>query len=586
MSRAHIAQGDPRAARRQLPIAAGLVALAALSGCGHAPTSAPTGPTLETDAAAACAALAGTTVPAARIVLPGLVSGDARLESAALVAATPLAVAPAGPTPAARVQPALPAHCRVLGQIAAVDPRAEPIRFQVNLPVAWNGRLLQFGGGGFNGTLITALGHVPGMPYHLPGPLAQGFATVGTDSGHQSKPGEPPQAFALNDEMLVNFAHAAYPKVRNVAVEIARRAYGRAPQRHYFVGSSEGGREGLLLAQRYPQAFDGIFSRVPVIHWTGLQFAGARNGLALMDGGWLSPAQVRRVHEATLAACDTLDGLADRVIAHTQACLQRFDPATLACPAGASGDDCLTPAQVRAVRTLRSPFEFPYALANGLQRYPGWGIGGEDTPAQGPTGGWRAWWTGQAGPAVPPAPPPASGIAWYYGAGALQYFYARDPQADPRRITPDSVAARVREVSALMDATQPDLSAFHARGGKLIVLEHLSDYAQSPFAGIDYVQSVQQRLGEATTRSFLRLFTAPGVDHVGTGAPALVDLLGPLVAWVERGEAPADLRLVEQVVLAAPFPQQRSRPLCEWPAWPRYRGTGPADSASSFECTR
>lgn len=554
----------------------------ALTGCA----SAPSGPTLATDAGGVCAGLAGATIAPERIVWPGLASGAARVDSAKLVDASPLTVAPGGPTPAARVQPALPAHCRVVGQIAPLDPKAQPIRFQVNLPVAWNGRLLQFGGGGFNGTLITALGHIPGMPYHLPGPLAQGFVTVGTDSGHQTQPGEPPQAFALNDEMLVNFAHAAYPKVRNVAVELARRAYGRTPDKHYFAGSSEGGREALTLAQRYPEAFDGIISRVPVIHWTGLQFAGARNGMALMDGGWLGPAQVKRVHEATLAACDTLDGLADRVIAQPGACLQRFDPATLRCPGGAAGEDCLSDAQVRAVRTLRTPFEFPYPLAHGLTRYPGWGIGGEDTPAAGPTGGWRAWWTGNGAPTVPPSAPPANGIAWFYGAGALQYFYARDPQADPRQITPQSAASRVREVSALMDSTQPDLSAFQARGGKLIVLEYLADYAQSPYAGIEYVQSVQQRLGADAVQRFLRLYTAPGVDHVGTGAPALVDLLSPLQAWVEQGTAPGELRLMEQTVLSSPFPQQRSRPLCVWPAWPRYQGSGPTDAAASFQCVQ
>lgn len=562
------------------PLLLAAVAVATLAAC-----STP-GVLSGGDARAGCAALASAVVPAERIVWPGQTSGAARIDSATLVEASPLAVAPGGATPAARVTPALPQHCRVIGRIASVDPKAEPIRFQVNLPTQWNGRSVQFGGGGFNGVLINALGLVPGAPYGQPGPLAQGYVTVGTDSGHETKPNQSPMAFALNDEMLVNFAHAAYPKVRNVSVELMKRAYGRAPQKLYFVGSSEGGREGLTMAQRYPAAFDGIFSRVPVIHWTGLQFTGARNGMALMDGGWLNPTQVRRVHEATLAACDALDGLADRVVSNPSACLQRFDPASLRCASGASGDECLTEAQVRAVRTLRTPFDFPYPLSHGLTRYPGWGIGGEDTPAQGPTGGWRSWWTGNGAPSVPPAPPPASGIAWFYGAGALQYFYARDPQADPRRITPESVAPRVREVSALMDSTNPDLSAFHARGGKLIVLEYLSDYAQSPYAGIQYVESVQRTMGEGRSREFLRLYTAPGVDHVGTGAPALVDILGPLAAWVERGQAPTDLRLAEQAVLAPHFPQSRTRPLCEWPQWPRYKGSGPADSAASFECVR
>jgi feruloyl esterase len=133
-----------------------------------------------------------------------------------------------------------------------------------------------------------------------------------------------------------------------------------------------------------------------------------------------------------------------------------------------------------------------------------------------------------------------------------------------------------------MDSTNPDLSAFHARGGKLIVLENLADYAQSPYAGVRYVESVQQRLGRQRTAEFLRLYTAPGVDHVGSGAPANADFLGALVAWVEDGRPPAGLQLFEQEA-KAPFATLRSRPLCEWPMLPRHRG-GDVDAAASFEC--
>lgn len=568
----------------ELRAAGALLALAAsawLVGCATPPAP---GPLLGADPKTACEALQGLRIEAERVVWPGQNSGPATIESATYFAGSPLAVAEQGPTPAARVQPELPPHCRVIGAIAPVDPKADPIRFQVNLPIKWNGRSVQFGGGGFNGVLITGLALVPGAPLNSASPLTLGYVTVGTDSGHQNRPGAVPMAFALNDEMLINFAHAAYPKVRNVSVELMKRAYGRGPEKLYFVGSSEGGREGLMLAQRYPAAFDGIFSRVPVIHWTGLQFAGARNGAALLDGGWLNPARVKLVHEAVLARCDALDGLADRIVSNAQACLSVFDPATLQCPAGRDDDGCLTAAQVQAVRTLRTPYRFPFPLANGLTEYPGWGIGGEDTPAFGPTGGWRAWWTGSKPPTVPPQQG-VGGIAWFYGSGALQYFYARDPQADPRAITPEKVAARVREVSALMDATNPDLSAFRARGGKLIVLEYLSDYAQSPYAGIQYAEAVKRTLGEERTRQFMRLYTAPGVDHVGTGAPGYVDMLQALADWVERGQPPSGLTVVEQTELRPPFPVRRARPLCEWPAWPRYKGGDP-DAAASFECAR
>jgi hypothetical protein len=192
-----------------------------------------------------------------------------RIDSAAIVAPAPLAVAERGPTPSARVTPANPEFCKVLGQIAPSDPKAPPIKFQVNLPVEWNGRSLQYGGGGFNGVLITGLGLPPAHPFGTPSPLAQGFVTYGTDSGHETKPGEPPQVFALNDEAFENFSHRSYKRVRDAAVALMVRAYGNPPSKLYFMGSSEGGREALTMAQRYPEDFDGIFARVPVINWVG-----------------------------------------------------------------------------------------------------------------------------------------------------------------------------------------------------------------------------------------------------------------------------------------------------------------------------
>ncbi len=245
---------------------------------------------LGPDPAGKCGALAGTG------------EGPMRVDIAALVDAVPLAVAERGPTPAARVTPATPSFCRVLGRIGAADPKAPPIRFQLNLPLQWNGRTVQYGGGGFNGVLISAVGLPPASPFDTPSPLAQGYATYGTDSGHETKPGEPPQLFAANDEAFVNFAHASYKKVRDAAVTLLERTYGARPEKLYFVGSSEGGREGLTMAQRYPNDFDGIFSRVPVINWVGLQHANATAGLPTMGEGWLRPAQVKLVHDAVLAS--------------------------------------------------------------------------------------------------------------------------------------------------------------------------------------------------------------------------------------------------------------------------------------------
>jgi hypothetical protein len=553
---------------RPLP---GLLLAMLLTGC------ASHGVLTRADPPAGCASLTGTTIAADRIGLP---SGAARVTSATWVAASKLAVAERGPTPAATITPASPAHCKVLGSIAPVDPAAPHINFQINLPAQWNGRSVQYGGGGFNGVLITGLSLLPASRFDQPAPLARGFVTVGTDSGHQNQPGQPPQAFALNDEALVNFAHASYKKVRDVSVALMQSAYGRAPSRLYFVGSSEGGREGLTMAQRYPEAFDGIFSRVPVIHWTGLQHAGLRDGLATMGEGWIRPPQVKLVHDAVLAACDALDGLADGLVSDPVGCKTRFNVDALRCTAAPS-DACLTPAQVQSVKVLHSPLGFDFALANGVREYPGRGPSGEGLVSYGPTGGWTAWWLGSTPPSLPPQP--SNSIAWYYGAGAIQYFYARDPAYDLLKYKPADHAQRIREVSALMDATHPDLSAFRARGGKLIVLENMADYAQSPYAGIAYHQSVVQAMGQAAVDSFFHLYTAPNVDHVGTGGPANVDMLDALNDWVERGQAPRNLQLVEQSA-KPPFAVSRARPLCRWPLVPRFRGSGDVNAAASFEC--
>ncbi len=523
---------------------------------------------LGDNAAAACTALSDAG------------NGATKIDAAALIEAKPLTVAPGGPTPAARISPETPQFCRVLGHIDPTDPKAPPIRFQLNLPLRWNGRTVQYGGGGFNGTVITGLGLPPAAPFDGASPLARGFVTYGTDSGHETKPGEPPQLFAANDEAFVNFAHASYKKVRDVAVMLTERAYGAKPERMYYVGSSEGGREGLTMAQRYPGDFDGIFARVPVINWVGLQHAGTRAGLATMGDGWIRPAQVKLVHDAVLAACDAQDGVADALVQDAVGCKARFDPAKLLCAGGTSGDQCLSEAQLAAIRTLHAPYKFSFALANGITEYPGWGVSGEATKSYGPTGGWSAWWLGSAPPALPPQP--NNGIAWIYGAGGIAHIFARDPGFDIRKYRPEDFADRVREVSSLMDFTNPDLDAFKTRGGKLVMLENMADYAQSPYAGIGYFREVQKRMGEAAVADFMRLYVAPGVDHVGSGGPANVDMLQVLVDWVENGRAPGDLVLLEQQP-ALPVTVDRALPLCQWPAWPHYKAGDPKNAAS-FVC--
>src|SRR5262249_19604773 len=158
---------------------------------------------------------------------------------------------------------------------------------------------------------------------------------------------------------------------------------------------------------------------------------------------------------------------------------------------------CLSDPQIKAVQTLHSAYKFPFPLANGVDDYPGWGVSGEDTMSYGPTGGWQAWWLGTAMPAQPPTP--TNGTAWLYGAGGTQYAFPRDPKLAVTTYKVEDHKARVLEVWRLMDSTDPDLSRFRARNGRLIMLEHMADYAKNPYAGIRYFENVERKLGKAET---------------------------------------------------------------------------------------
>src|SRR5258706_7350594 len=320
------------------------------------------------DAAASCADLAMLKIAASDIGLP---SGGATIASAQMQ------TVPADPvTPGATRE-----YCKVLGAILPFDPNAPQVNFEVNLPTQWNGKAVQYGGGGTNGTLITGLAPLRDARRDTPVPVARAFATWGTDSGHQNAKLPEPEAFALNQESLVNMAYGAYKKTHDVGRRIAAAFYDRAPAKIYYFGGSEGGREALMMAQRFPADFDGIVSVVPVANYTGINLV--RNKLAVLqqDGGWMNPAKVKMMRGAVNAACDMLDSLADGVISAYEKCLTVFDPKSLRCPNGIdTGDTCLSDAQIEADRLVHRPFAYPIALANGVTAFPCWTYGSEDQP--------------------------------------------------------------------------------------------------------------------------------------------------------------------------------------------------------------
>jgi hypothetical protein len=523
--------------------------------------------------ASSCAALTGMKIGAAQI---GAASGGAVIASAEIqtVAADPASL---GVTRE---------YCKVLGSIAPVDPAAPPVRFEVNLPLQWNGKALQYGGGGTNGTLITGLAPLRDARADTPVPVARGFATWGTDAGHDNRQLPEPHAFALNPEALINMAYAAYKKTHDVGQHIAAAFYGRASSKMYFFGGSEGGREAMVMAQRYPADFDAIVSAVPVVNYTGINLVEGRLAQLQQKGGWLNPQKVKALKAAVNAACDRLDGLADGVISAYEKCLAVFDPAVLRCAGGAdTGDDCLSDAQIEADRVVHRPFAYPFAFANGTTSFPGWTYGSEDQP-----GGMIDSITGKQPPRYPSDSEKGQAVRWGNYSGFVRYFVAQDAKFDPLTFSAKNFAPRLMEISQLFDATNPDLTAFASRGGKLIIKGNGADYQRSVLQEINYYRAVVARMGQARVDQFIRFYVTPGVNHPGNGllssgdpVPAKVDLLAALDDWAERGKAPGRLVQVAQD-RRAPFTINASRPICGYPEFPRYDGSGDPKQASSFSC--
>jgi len=524
-------------------------------------------------AAVSCTDLAGLKIPAREIGLP---SGGATIASAQM------ATVPADPSNPATTRD----YCKVLGAVAPVDPNAPPINFEVNLPADWNGKAVQYGGGGSNGVLITGLAPLRDARRDTPVPVARGFVTWGTDSGHDNTKLAEPRAFALNDEALVNMAYASYKKTRDVGVRIVTAFYGRAPAKTYFYGGSEGGREALTMAQRFPADFDGIVSVVPVSNYTGANLMRAKLAQLQREGGWINPAKVKLIHNAVNAACDKLDGLDDGVISAYEKCLSTFDVGTLRCVNGADTDDtCLSDKQIEADRLVHRPYQYPFAMKNGVTAFPGWIYGSEVQP-----GGMGDTITGAEPPQFPIKDTKIQSVAWVNADGLVRYYFARDAKFDPFQFSPEKFAGRIKEISELFDATDPDLSAFQARGGKLILKGNGADYQRSVLQEIDYYKSVVAKMGQDRVDQFMRFYVTPGVNHPGNGVmsdgkavPAKLDMLGVLDAWVDAGKTPDTLVQVSQEE-KAPFKTIAARPMCRYPLWPRYDGHGDAKEATSFTC--
>ncbi|WP_407928110.1 tannase/feruloyl esterase family alpha/beta hydrolase [Collimonas humicola] len=486
-------------------------------------------------------------------------------------------------------------YCLVKGEIDPVDPAAPKIKFQLDLPTAWNHKALMFGGGGYNGTVPDVSGNVPAGPLDQAKPLARGYATFASDSGHQAnQTGSRDGSFGRNDEALQNFAGDALKKTRDVAIHLIGRYYASGlPQKSYFAGGSTGGREALAVAQRWPQDWDGVIALYPA--WAAasldLQFGRITRAFA-MPNAYLNLAKRKTLYDAAMEACDALDGVKDGLISNMQACNSRFDPASamlngapLRCAGGAdTGDNCLSDAQIAALKIYSTAITFDRPLGSGETQFPGFNVWGADLGLAGDSAAQKTVRLLAMGDSQPAQPMPADAPYWatFWDQWA-KHFITRDPAFDSLSLDPQHAGAwqaRIDQLTLMQDINKTDLSAFMAKGGKILMAHGMSDALVSTRSSEDYFRRLQSTMGSTAVDSFVRYYEIPGYGHsLSTVFNAAWDSLTALESWVEQGSAPA-----AQVVSDTAGVPGRTRPLCEFPAWPKYKGAGDINLAASFSC--
>lgn len=567
------------------PVTLAMLLTACGSGDDNADVTPPFKPAVIT--AQSCSAAATFTATAAQISLP---SSGAEIASATLVAADA-----AGNLNGS--------FCKVLGRIKPVDPTAPVINFEINLPVTWNGKMLQYGGGGFDGVLITGLDPTNFAGNDTPTPLTRGYVTLGDDSGHVG--GITNGSFATNDEALRNYGRQSLKKTQDVARLLVRSLYQvDAPLKSYFIGSSTGGRDALSAAQNWPDSYDAIFINRPALNYTGLRLSNIQLGRSIFQNGgagWLNPVKTSLLLNAVMASCDTLDGVQDGLIANLPACKARADAtlSSLRCPNGTDGgDNCLSDPQIATVRAMASPLQLSYPLANGVTRYGGYNLmaGMVFGP---PYSSSRNFGPNGIGPQAPNYLAVTSGTkanspnAYLTGDQWMKFFITRDAAFNTTSVdpaNPGSWQQRIIDVSTQTDAASTDLDRFFARGGRIVWTHGTADEVVSTDSSVEYYQALVAKYGQAKIDASVRFYLIPGNGHGDTGPFIPVfDSLGILSDWVEKGVDPADKIVAgnSQTKAAADLSPAgtANRPLCRYPTWPKYVGA-PADpnQAGSFTC--
>lgn len=527
-----------------------------------------------------CAQLATMTVAASSIGLP--------TTGAAVTSATTVAAAGTGAA-------AVGEYCRVLVDISPLDATAPKIKMQVSLPTTWNTKAMMFGGGGYDGSIPSGASNVPAGPADQLTPLGRGYATFSSDSGHQGNAlGSQDGSFGVNDEAVANFSGDALKKTRDVAVALIKARYATSgPTKAYFAGGSSGGREALKVVQTWPQDWDGAIVLYPAGAAASLDLAFGRITQALAQpGAYPNPAKRKRLYDAAIQACDGLDGVADGLISNVKACNTIFNPSTatiagvaLRCPGGTEGGDtCLSDAQIAAFNVINTPITFNYALASGETQYPGFNTWGTDfgipnASSVQPIVSFLALSTTQPASPMPNGAPYGS-IFWDQW---VRFFVTRNPNFNSLTLDPQNPGiyqARISALTGLQDVNKTDLSAFLAKGGKILMAHGMSDALVSTRATEQYYDRLRATMGNARVDSFVRFYEIPGYGHaISTVFNAAWDSLTTLENWVERGTLPPNQTVADTIGVPG-----RTRPLCDYPSYPQYRGTGDVNGAASFAC--
>ncbi len=502
-------------------------------------------------AAVSCESLASLTLPGATITAAQAIAGSF----------TP---------PGEKAIDNLPALCRVAGVIKPSSDSS--IRFEVWLPSAgWNHKFQGIGNGGFAGSISYG-------PGGLATAVTRGYAAASTDTGHQGSGIEAKWALG-HPEKIADFGYRAIHETAVKAKAIVAAYYGEGPRRSYFASCSNGGRQALMEAQRYPADYDGIVAGAPANAWTQTLAGFVWNAQAMADpASHIPAAKLAAIERAVIAACDAQDGVKDGILENPANC--GFDPAAMVCES-ADTASCLTAPQASVLKKIYGGPK----NSNGDPISPGFEPGGETG-----SGGWGLWITGSG---------PGKSLQYIFATQFIQNMVFDTAAWDYRTFDFDRDMKTVNgKMAHTLNATDSDLSAFDRRGGKLILFHGWNDAALPPANTINYYNSVRSKMGAKAADAMVRLYMIPGLQHCsgGPGAtycgglgPAMADaghdLSAALERWVEEGVAPA-------VMVASKFKKEgdvtsavvRTHPICPYPQSAVYSGTGSMDDAANFAC--